>query len=140
MARTDRSDKHRIRIGEAQVAYLDQGCGTPLLLLHGCPFSSFIWRGVIARLADRLRCLAPDLLGLGDTETPPEADWSLPAQADMVLGFLDALDITECAVVGHDQGAAIAQLLAVSHPERITQLVLWPGGVHPQRAASDPPG
>lgn len=140
MARTDRSDKHRIRIGEAQVAYLDQGCGAPLLLLHGCPFSSFIWRGVIARSADRLRCLAPDLLGLGDTETPPEADWSLPAQADMVLGFLDALDITECAVVRHDQGAAIAQLLAVSHPERITQLVLWPGGVHPQRAASDPPG
>ncbi len=124
MAGTDRSDKHRIQIGEAQVAYLDQGCGTPLLLLHGCPFSSFIWRGVIARLADRFRCLAPDLLGLGDTETPPDADWSLPAQADMVLGFLDALDITECAVVGHDHGAAIAQLLAACHPERITRLVL----------------
>ena len=60
--------KHHIRVGEATVAYVDEGDGPPLLLLHGCPFSSFIWRKVIARLRDRRRCIAPDLLGLGDTE------------------------------------------------------------------------
>jgi pimeloyl-ACP methyl ester carboxylesterase len=116
--------KQHLRVGETTVAYLDEGDGPPLLLLHGCPFSSFIWRKLIARLRDRFRCIAPDLLGLGDTETPPDADWSLPAQAAMVVGLLDALGLDQVHVVGHDHGAATAQLLAASHPERIRRLVL----------------
>ncbi len=55
-----------IAVGDARVAYYEEGEGEPLLLLHGCPFSSFIWRRVIARLSAQYRCLAPDLLGLGD--------------------------------------------------------------------------
>jgi pimeloyl-ACP methyl ester carboxylesterase len=124
MAPTEATVKQRVRVGDAEVAYVDAGAGAPVLFLHGCPFSSFVWRDVINALSARFRCLAPDLLGLGDTETPPDADWSLPAQADMVLGFLDALDITRCSIVGHDHGAAIAQLIAAQHPERIARLVL----------------
>jgi pimeloyl-ACP methyl ester carboxylesterase len=114
----------RIRVGDANIAYLDEGNGPPVLLLHGCPFSSFVWRKVIRRLSPSYRCLAPDLLGLGDTETPEGADWSLRAQAAMVLGFLDALDIHAAHVIGHDHGGAIAQLLAAEHPERLERLVL----------------
>lgn len=117
-------DKRHAQIGEARVAYVDAGEGPVVLLLHGCPFSSFVWRAVIARLRGQFRCVAPDLLGLGDTETPAGADWSLPAQADAILGLLEALGIEEYAVVGHDQGGAIAQLLAARYPERITGLVL----------------
>jgi pimeloyl-ACP methyl ester carboxylesterase len=117
-------DKRHAQVGEARIAYVDVGGGPVVLLLHGCPFSSFVWRTVIARLRGRFRCVAPDLLGLGDTETPVGADWSLPGQVDAVLGLLDSLGITECAVVGHDQGGAIAQLLAARDPDRITGLVL----------------
>ena len=120
--------KHRIQVGETSVAYLDEGAAEagsrPLLLLHGCPFSSFVWRKVVARLRPRFRCIAPDLLGLGDTETPPAADWSLPAQAAMVVGLLDGLGIEQADVVGHDHGAATAQLIAAEHPQRIGRLVL----------------
>lgn len=116
--------KRFVTVGNARVAYYEEGGGTPLVLLHGCPFSSFIWRKVIPRLSPRYRCLAPDLLGLGDTETPVDADWSLPAQAAMVRGFLDALGIQIAHVVGHDHGGAVAQLLAAAHPERIDRLVL----------------
>jgi pimeloyl-ACP methyl ester carboxylesterase len=119
--------RRRVRVGAATVALVDDGdtgACPPVLLLHGCPFSSFVWRGVIARLRDRFQCLAPDLLGLGDTETPPGADWSLPAQAAMVLGLLDALGVEQADVVGHDHGAAVAQLIAASHPDRIRRLVL----------------
>jgi pimeloyl-ACP methyl ester carboxylesterase len=116
--------KHRILAGEAHVAYLDDGSGPPLLLLHGCPFSSHIWRHVIPLLRPHFRCIAPDLLGLGDTETPRGADWSLPAQAAMVIGLLDALAIDSTHVVAHDHGAATAQLIAASHPQRIRRLVL----------------
>jgi pimeloyl-ACP methyl ester carboxylesterase len=116
--------KRFVRVGEARVAYYQEGDGEPLLLLHGCPFSSYIWRKVIPLLSSRYRCLAPDLLGLGDTETPEGADWSLRAQAAMVVGFLDALGIERAHVVGHDHGGAIAQLLAAEHPERIDRLVI----------------
>src|SRR5215813_2072418 len=100
-----------IAVGDARVAYYDEGEGPPLLLLHGCPFSSFIWRKVIPFLAAHFRCIAPDLLGLGDTETPNDADWSLQAQARTVLGFLDTLAIEAPDVLAHDHGGAVAQLI-----------------------------
>jgi pimeloyl-ACP methyl ester carboxylesterase len=117
--------KQTIHVGETRVAYQDQGSGSPVVLLHGCPFSSFVWRNVLPALAAAgYRCLAPDLLGLGDTETTTGADWSLPAQAAMVIGWLDVLGLDRVAVVGHDHGGAVAQLLAARHPERIGRLVL----------------
>jgi pimeloyl-ACP methyl ester carboxylesterase len=116
--------KRFVGVGGARVAYYEEGHGEPLLLVHGCPFSSFIWRRVIALLSPRFRCLAPDLLGLGDTETPPHADWSLGAQAATIVGLLDALGVERCHVVGHDHGGAVAQLLAAEHPERIDRLVI----------------
>jgi pimeloyl-ACP methyl ester carboxylesterase len=116
--------KRFVAVGGARVAYYEEGQGEPLLLVHGCPFSSFIWRKVIALASPRFRCLAPDLLGLGDTETPPDADWSLRAQAATNVGFLDALGVERCHVVGHDHGGAVAQLLAAEQPERIDRLVI----------------
>lgn len=116
--------KRTVLAGKTRIAYVEAGQGDPVLLLHGCPFSSFVWRKVIPQLSARFRCIAPDLLGLGDTESPPGADWSLPAQTEAVLGLLDALDIRACPVVGHDHGGAVAQLIAAHHPERLTALVL----------------
>ena len=116
--------KRFLHVGDARVAYRDDGAGPIVLLLHGCPFSSFVWRKVIPLLADQFRCVAPDLLGLGDTETASDADWSLPAQEAMVLGLLDALGVETASVVGHDHGGAVAQLLAARHPDRVDRLVL----------------
>jgi pimeloyl-ACP methyl ester carboxylesterase len=119
------SEKKRfVRVGEARVAFYEEGSGAPLLLLHGCPFSSYIWRKVIPLLSSHHRCLAPDLLGLGDTETPTDADWSLRSQAAMVVGLLDALGIERAHVVGHDHGGAVAQLLAAEFPDRVDRLVI----------------
>lgn len=111
-------------VGDAKVAYHDEGTGTPVLLLHGCPFGSFVWRRLIPALAPFHRCLAPDLLGLGDTETPAGADWSLPAQAAAMIGLLDELGIERAHVVGHDHGGAVAQVLAARHARRVDRLVL----------------
>jgi pimeloyl-ACP methyl ester carboxylesterase len=116
--------KRFVTVGSTRVAYYEEGEGEPLLLLHGCPFSSFIWRAVIPLLSPEYRCLAPDLLGLGDTEAPLGADWSLRAQAAMILGFLDVLGIERAHVVGHDHGGALAQLLAAEHADRVERLVI----------------
>src|SRR5215204_3209964 len=124
--RLDRfSEKKRfLDLGEVRVAYYEEGNGEPLLLLHGCPFSSFIWRKVIPLLSPRYRCLALFLMGTGDTETPEGTDWSLRAQTAMVVGCLDALGIERTHVVGHDHGGATAQLLASEQPERVDRLVI----------------
>jgi pimeloyl-ACP methyl ester carboxylesterase len=129
--------KQFVHVDNARVAFTDHGEGSPVLLIHGCPFSSFVWRNVIPPLAlAGHRCVAPDLLGLGDSETPPDADWSLPAQVSMLTDLLDTLGLERVDIVGHDHGGAIAQLLAADSPDRIDRLVLcnaeaydnWPSG------------
>ena len=118
-----RKKKH-LQIGDARVAYIDEGNGTPVFLLHGCPFHSYEWKDVIPELSRSYRVIAPDLLGLGDTEVSLESDYRLPREAEMVVGLMDALGIQEAAFVGHDHGGATLQLMMGSHPRRITRAVL----------------
>lgn len=112
------------KLGDVRVAYSDEGSGPAVLLLHGCPFASFVWRRLIPHLVPTHRCIAPDLLGLGDTETPAGADWSLWGQAATMLRLLDSLGIERAHVLGHDHGGAVAQVLAANHPHRVDRLVL----------------
>jgi pimeloyl-ACP methyl ester carboxylesterase len=124
MTRVASEGKQVVQLGDARVAYHDEGSGPPVLLLHGCPFGSFVWRNVIPVLARTHRCLAPDLLGLGDTETAPETDWALPGQAATMVALLDALRVERAHVVGHDHGGAVAQVLAANYPMRVDRLIL----------------
>lgn len=116
--------KQFLQLGDVRLAYHDIGNGPPILLLHGCPFGSFVWRHIIPRLSATYRCIAPDLLGLGDTETPLDADWSLRAQASAMIALVNALRIDRAHVVGHDHGGAVAQLLGAEHPNRVDRLIL----------------
>jgi len=124
MTPTVASGKHVAQVGDARIAYYDEGNGSPVLLLHGCPFASYIWRKLIPVLAPTHRCIAPDLLGLGDTETALDADWALRAQAAAMIGLLDALEIERAHVIGHDHGGAVAQVLAADHASRVDRLIL----------------
>ncbi len=116
--------KKYIQLGDARVAYIDEGSGPPVVLLHGCPFHSYEWKDVIPGLSRSYRVIAPDLLGLGDTEVSLESDYRLPQDAEMVIGLMDALGISEASFVGHDHGGATLQLLMGTHPQRITRAVL----------------
>lgn len=107
-----------------RIAYLEQGEGPPVLLLHGIPTSSLLWRNIIPHLARNHRVIAPDLLNYGKSDKPRDADVSILAQSRILLGFMDALGIRRADIVAHDIGGGIAQLLAVNHPERINRLVL----------------
>ena len=116
--------KKSIEVGNARIAYLEKGQDRPVVFLHGIPTSSFLWRGVMAGVSRRYRCLAPDLLGLGDTEVGLDQDYSMPAQAEMVAGFLERLGLSHAAIAAHDQGGACAQILAARYPDMVTHLVL----------------
>lgn len=116
--------KRYVAVGPWNVAYVDEGSGPPVILLHGCPFHAYEWRDVIPVLSRSQRVLAPDLLGLGDTQVRLTDDYRLPQDVVMVKGFMDALGIREADFVGHDHGAATLQLLMGDSPERIRRAVL----------------
>jgi pimeloyl-ACP methyl ester carboxylesterase len=116
--------KHYIPVGPWRVAYIDEGQGQPVVLLHGCPFHAFQWRDLIPQLRNAHRVLAPDLLGLGDTQVRLSDDYRLPNDVKMVVGFLDALGIEKADFVTADHGAATLQLLMRDHPERIRRAVI----------------
>ena len=114
-----------------RIAYIDRGRGAPVLLLHGFPLSSFQWRGVIARLSDTRRCLAPDTMGLGYTEVAAGQGVTPADQVRMITTFLDRLAIGQVDVIANDSGGAIAQLFLVAHPERVRSLLLTNCDVEP---------
>ncbi len=107
-----------------RLTYREAGDGPPLLLLHGIPTSSLLWRDVMPTLARHRRVVAPDLLNYGRSEKPARADVSINAQARLMLGLMDALGLSRADLVAHDIGGGVAQIMAVRRPERIARLAL----------------
>jgi pimeloyl-ACP methyl ester carboxylesterase len=107
--------------------YRSSGAGPPVVFLHGLFTNSTLWRGVIERLQDTHHCVAPDLpLGSHTRALGDGADLSPPGLAALVAEFLERLDLRDVTLVANDTGGAIAQLVAVRHPERLARLVLTP--------------
>ena len=103
-----------------------------LLLLHGFPASSFMYRELIVRLADRYRVIAPDLPGFGFTEVPAERKfiYSFDALAQTILAFVDVLQIKRYALYAFDYGAPIGFRMALAHPEHITAIISQNGNAY----------
>lgn len=100
------------------------GTGRPVLMIHGIPTSSLLWRKVQPLLAPHAQTLAVDLLGYGDSDAPADVSPSLAVQADLLHDLLRRNDLSDVVVVGHDIGGGVAQLLAVEASERVSGLVL----------------
>lgn len=111
-------------VGGHRLAYLDEGSGPPVLLIHGIPTSSLLWRQVIPVLAQTHRVIAPDMLNYGKSDKPVDADVSIAAQSRLMVKVLDALGVARADVVAHDIGGGVAQLMAVNQPHRVKKLVL----------------
>jgi len=117
--------EHRYtQVAGHEIAYLDEGSGFPVMLIHGIPTNSGMWRKVIPVLAERFRVIAPDLLNYGRSAMPAFADVSINNQREILFELLDALGVGRAHVVAHDIGGGVAQLMAVDEPERIARLVL----------------
>jgi pimeloyl-ACP methyl ester carboxylesterase len=125
---------HKVEADGVEVFY--RAAGNPsapvLLLLHGFPASSFMFRELIPRLADQYRVIAPDLPGLGFTEVPEERKYlySFEALARTLEAFTDALGLNRYAIYVFDYGAPTGFRLAMSHPERITAIISQNGNAY----------
>lgn len=107
-----------------KIAFLEQGSGSPVILLHGIPTNSLMWRDIIPQLAKTHRVIAPDLLNYGRSAKPKSADVSINAQSGMIVKLMDVLGVRRADIVAHDIGGGVAQLIAVNYPEKIRKLVL----------------
>ena len=98
--------RKRLRLPEGEIAYDALGYGPPVILVHGTPSNSLIWRDVVPTLADRFTVYVFDLLGFGESERREGLDVSVAAQARILAGLVGALGLEEPAVAGHDIGGA----------------------------------
>src|SRR5262245_37749979 len=117
-------------VRSGRIAYVEQGHGPAALFVHGVPLNGYHWRHVIDRIADRRRCIAVDLMGLGYSEIAPSQDVSFTAQARMLGEVMDALGLDTVDLIGNDSGGAIAQIFAAQHADRLRSLVLTNCDVH----------
>jgi haloalkane dehalogenase len=116
--------------------YVDEGQGEPILLLHGEPTSSFLWRKIIPQLPGRK--IAPDLIGFGRSDKPTEIGWySYDRHVESIARLVAELDLNEITLVVHDWGGPIGLRVAVEHPERVERLVILNTGIGGGRPPSE---
>lgn len=118
--------------GGLDLAFRELGEGPPVLLLHGWPTSSFLWRDVMPPIARENRVIALDLPGFGGSAKPLDGLYDFDRFASAIDGFLDALGVDTVALAGHDIGGPIALDWALRNPERTTRLALLNTLVYPE--------
>jgi pimeloyl-ACP methyl ester carboxylesterase len=97
----------------------------PVILVHGFCASTFVWSDVLLPLAEAgLRVIAPDLAGYGFSDKPRRGEYTIEAQARLVVGLMEGLGIERAILVGSSYGGAVASLCALDYPERVERLVL----------------
>ena len=107
--------KKFLEIKGRRMAYIDEGEGAPIVFAHGNPTSSYIWRHIIADLAPDVRCIAPDLIGFGQSGKP-DLGYRFTDHVRFLDAFLDVLEISSSYLVAQDWGTALAFERAARRP------------------------
>ena len=127
----DAHERRRLAVLDSHMSYVDAGVGDPIVLLHGNPTSSYLWRNVIPHLDGRGRCLAPDLIGMGRSGRIPGCHYRLVDHIRYLDAWFEALDLSRVTLVVHDWGSALGFHWARRHPERVRALVYMEAIVRP---------
>ncbi len=128
----DSHPRKRVRVLDTEIAYVDSGAGEPTVFLHGNPTSSYLWRNVIPHVDGLGRCLAPDLVGMGDSGRSPGGAYRFVDHARYLDAWFDALGLLRNVVlVVHDWGSALGFHWARRHPERVRGVAYMEAIVRP---------
>lgn len=124
--------RRRVSVLDTEISYVDAGQGDPMVFLHGNPTSSYLWRNVIPYLEDLARCLAPDLVGMGDSGKAPAGSYRFVDHSRYLDSWFDAVGLTQnVTLVMHDWGSALGFYWAQRHPQRVKGLVYMEAIVRP---------
>lgn len=116
-------DKHHLPVLDSTIAYVEMGEGDPIVFLHGNPTSSYLWRDVMPHVSDLGRCIAPDLVGMGDSGRLPGSQYRFVDHRRYLGAFLDAIGVAhDVTLVVHDWGSALGFDWAKQHPAALKGL------------------
>lgn len=115
---------HWAHAGGARLHYVDEGSGTPVLMVHGNPTWSFLYRHLVEELRSDFRCIAVDLPGMGLSEAPSGFGFHAAEHAEVLRAFIDALDLDGYILFGQDWGGPLGLAAAGRRPQRVTGLIL----------------
>jgi haloalkane dehalogenase len=128
----DASYRKHVHVLDTQMAYVDVGDGDPIVLLHGNPTPSYLWRYAIPYLLPFGRCLAPDYVGMGNSGPAPGGSYRFVDHQRYLDAWFEALAIDRNVIlVLHDWGSALGFSWAQRHPERVKAIVYMEGIVRP---------
>jgi len=121
-----------------QIAYIEEGQGDPVVLIHGNPTSSFLWRNIIPELMDYGRVIVPDLIGHGDSEKLNTDEWPEKYNLESAYSYVDGLlqqvnSDKNVTLVLHDWGSAIGFLWAMRHPKSVKAVAYMEAIVKPMK-------
>jgi pimeloyl-ACP methyl ester carboxylesterase len=132
---------HYLTVDDVRLHFVDEGAGEPVVLVHGDPTWGYLYRTFVPALARRRRCIVPDHMGMGKSETPAHPyPYRLGHHIANLEALVLALDVRTATLVVHDWGGPVGLGVAVRHPDRIKRLVLmntwasapWPGAPFPR--------
>ena len=128
----DTSTQQTLDVDGLTVAYVDAGEGPPLLLLHGWPTSSFLYRNIAPVLARDHRVVVPDLPGFGASSKPVDRQYSLALFGNVLDELVDRLGLDDLGLVVHDLGGPIGVHWALHRPERVSRLAILNTLLYPE--------
>lgn len=121
----------------SRMHYVEQGSGDPILLLHGNPTSSYLWRNVIPHLSPHGRVIAVDLIGMGKS-AKPNIDYRFVDHYRYVTGFIEALSLKNITLVVHDWGSVLGFHYAREHESNVRGIAFMEAVTHPMRSEDFP--
>lgn len=135
MISSEELPKKHITVLGKEMAYVEMGEGDPIVFLHGNPTSSYLWRNIMPHMAGRGRCIAPDLIGMGDSEKLDDSgpgSYRFVEHRKYLDAFLEAIGVKENAtLVIHDWGSALGFDWARRHPDAVKGIAYMEGIVRP---------
>jgi haloalkane dehalogenase len=131
-------EPHYLEQDGLRMHYLDEGDGAPVLLLHGEPTWSYLYRKMIPELTPSVRAIAPDYFGFGRSDKPlRHEDYTYDFHTGSILALVEELDLRDLTVVVQDWGGPIGLRLAVEQPDRVARLVIMNTGIGGGRPPSE---
>ena len=128
----DRYPRRRASVLDSEIAYVDTGAGEPVVFLHGNPTSSYLWRNVIPHVEGVARCLAPDLIGMGESGKAPSGSYRFRDHGRYLDAWFEALGLERnVTLVVHDWGSALGFDWAERNRRRVRGLVYMEAIVQP---------
>lgn len=128
---SDPYERQRVSVLDTEISYVDTGSGEPVVFLHGNPTSSYLWRNIIPHIEGESRCLAPDLVGMGDSGKAPDGSYRFVDHARYLDAWFEALGMENVTLVVHDWGSGLGFHWAHRHPERVRGIVYMEAIVRP---------